>query len=315
MTKTFEMLLTIGLSSAFCDVSIPSDSSKFDIFIMMGQSNMSGMAIVEAQDTVSNPRIYKWWNTEGWMPGQESFSQPYFGPCGLGGQCLGPSRAFAQTLVDSDQSITVGAANLAYPGSPIESWVKGGTYYQRNLDWIAQLRRGGTIRGIVWHQGEANTGPMTPSYGQVLAKMITDYRTDLGLPNLSFIAGTVGTTGLPTDNRINFALDSLQSAGFPYFRMVSSAGTSFQDNVHFDNVSQRLMGQRYAQAYLAMTSVSTASVRPITKIMIARDHSPKNADGIYDIAGRLLSSAKPGTVFIQRAFEVEATAGKAILWR
>ena len=55
---------------------------------MMGQSNMAGMAIVESQDTVTNPRIYKWWNTQGWMSGQESFSQPYFGPCGFGGQCL-----------------------------------------------------------------------------------------------------------------------------------------------------------------------------------------------------------------------------------
>ena len=153
---------------------------------------------------------------------------------------------------------------------------------------------------MVWHQGEANTGPMTPSYGQVLAKMIQDYRTDLGLPNMPFIAGTVGTTGLPSDNRINFALDSLQKARFPYFKMVSSAGTSFQDNVHFNNVSQRLMGQRYAKAYLSMTQ-ATKIARSSMYIKVAGVRSDQNRGSMYDIAGRRLTTAKPGRVFISRS--------------
>jgi hypothetical protein len=304
----------VCLSCAFGAVPLPSDSNQLDIFIMMGQSNMTGDGgLVQGQDTVSNPRILKWWNTDsvnyngrasyGWMMGQEGFSQPYWGRCGIGGMCLGPSRAFAQVLVDSSATKAVGVANIGYSGSAIESWVKGGQYYQRNLDWIAQLRRGGIVRGIVWHQGEANSGPMSPSYGQVLARMVADYRADLGLPDLPFIAGTVGTTGLPTDGRVNFALDSLQRAGFPSFRMVSSAGTVLYDNVHYNNVSQRLMGQRYAQAYLAMTGNTTGAVRERGSLGLVRG----GPGGMFDVQGRSLRGAAPGSTSPAAAIRINGS--------
>jgi len=299
MVRHAGLLFTVWSITASGAVSLPPDPSNFHIFIMMGQSNMAGMGVVEAQDRVVHPRIHKWVNTTGWVEGQESFSQPYWGECGLGGQCLGPGRAFAQTLVDDDPSITVGVANIAFSGSAIESWVKGGEYYQRNLDWIALLRQGGTLKGMVWHQGEANSGPMDPSYGRVLAKMIADYRTDLGVAGLSFVAGMIGTAGSPDDGRVNFALDSLEKAGFPYFRAVSSSGTRYQDNVHYDNVSQRLMGQRYAEAYLSLTPV-TGAVRG--RMTVGRGVAAAEGCRTFDVLGRLAAgAAQPAGVLVRPA--------------
>ena len=63
-------------------------------------------------------------------------------------------------------------------------------------DAIARLRtamKSGVIKGIIWHQGEANSTPeRSPDYLKKLESLIKRLREIAGDENLPFVAGELG---------------------------------------------------------------------------------------------------------------------------
>ncbi len=278
MARPALLLLAVTVTTA-AQVTLPA-REKLHIFVLMGQSNMCGHGgTIEAQDITDHPRLYAYeplrqangnWlvsftrNYEGsWAYAHEPVvKSPWNAMATVGDGDVSPGTSFGRTLLASlsDTAAAVGLLGLAVSGSAIESWVKGGEYYADNISMMQKVGQQGTIKGILWHQGEANSGPMDPSYGQVFAQMITDYRTDLGMPDIAVVAGMVGTDG-SLSSRVNFAHDSLEHAGFPLFGVSSSAGLSLADHVHYDGPSMREWGRRYEATYLEILAEQQVGTR------------------------------------------------------
>jgi hypothetical protein len=229
------------------------------LFLLAGQSNMAGRGKVEAQDSVVNPRVLKLDVSMSWVPAVDPLH--WDKPTLVG---VGPGRSFGLALAARDTSARIGLIPAAVGGSPISSWAPGaldaatGTHpYDDALDRLRVARKSGTLRGILWHQGESDATPaLSVLYAERLRALITRFRTDAGDPNLPFVIGELGKfSGKPWTAdvaRVDSAHRAI-AASVPNVAYVSSDGLADKgDQLHFDGPSQRTFGERYAAAYLAM---------------------------------------------------------------
>jgi hypothetical protein len=115
------------------------------------------------------------------------------------------------------------------------------------------------LRGVIWLQGEANANPQElPLHAERLRAMIEALRADLALPELPFIACTIGEmkpepllTNLKEMNEIQLALPK----SVPHTACVDARDlkTHIGDSVHFDTAAQNEIGKRFAAKLTEMT--------------------------------------------------------------
>lgn len=110
-------------------------------------------------------------------------------------QKLGPGYTFAETLSEQLQDTIFFVVN-ARGGTALERFMKNDTagYYEKTLFRIKQaLRERPDLKPatIIWHQGESNRDDYQ-SYLNHLNTLVADLRSDLGIPDLPFIAGEIG---------------------------------------------------------------------------------------------------------------------------
>jgi len=136
------------------------EQSNFWIFIMAGQSNMAGRGFVEPQDTVPDPRVFSHDANSQWILAKEPLH--YYEPDLTGLDC---GLAFGKTLANQlPDSICIGVIPCAVGGTTLGQWtgdsVFRGVQLKSNLrEKIRIAEKGGTVKGILWHQGENNASP------------------------------------------------------------------------------------------------------------------------------------------------------------
>jgi len=175
------------------DWDIPKDPSKFHIFLFMGQSNMAGgfkesHLYDDAGEyhpvTEPVPRVLQRMG-KGWKPAahpltkhvKRSFSIP-----------LPFARKYLEEI--GDPEVKVGLVIKAFGGKAIDHFTRGARYYPGG---VADLKKQGTFKGIIWHQGEADTTRVYRfvTYERKLHGIIADIRADLGMRNLPFVSGQI----------------------------------------------------------------------------------------------------------------------------
>lgn len=236
--------------------TLPSKDSLY-IFLMAGQSNMAGRGLVESADTVSNPRILTLDSTNTWIYAKEPLH--WYEPNLTGLDC---GLSFAQTLLDSlPQGVSIAIIPCAVGGSSIEQWLHNETYRGVTLldnfkEKVAVAQEKGVIKGILWHQGEANSRPnLIPLYAQRLDSLLMTFRTIVQNDNLPIVLGELGSFSATEESRknwstVNSIIHSVVSKD-PYLGLVETGDLSHKgDQVHFDSESQRKMGSRYAAQFL-----------------------------------------------------------------
>jgi hypothetical protein len=233
---------------------------SFHLFLLIGQSNMAGRGVVEADDRLPMPRVLMLDRAGAWVPAVDPmhFDKPIAG--------VGLGRSFAARIAESHPGITVGLIPAAVGGSPIDAWTPGGFDTPTNTHpWDDAMARAkvamasGTLKGVLWHQGESDaTAELAPAYGRKLQSLVARLRETLGAPDLPVIVGQLGAfEGAPWDDArkmIDAAHrqlpESVAGTGF-----VSSEGlTDKGDRLHFDSRSLRELGRRYADAYISIAS-------------------------------------------------------------
>ena len=263
-TKTGGVIMnTGGVTTNTGGATVDSKSKKW-VFIMLGQSNMAGQAMCEAEDVIAAPRVFKMARNKTWAPGHELFNiNPWRSdtgePCKVGDIDMGPSRAFGVNVIagTNDAEVDVRIINLAYSGSNIESWNPEGNpggdeHYAGILPYLDEAMKIGVFRGFIWHQGEANSGTPPANYAAKLAAIIAAIRSHVGVPNLPVVAGEVGTTS-DDSNTVNQGL-ALLAQSDTHFAVATSENLTLQDNVHYDSASQREYGKRYAVAWRSLVN-------------------------------------------------------------
>lgn len=230
---------------------------RFHLYLLIGQSNMAGRGTVEEQDKVPHPRVLTFTKEQTWAPALDPlhFDKPQIAGVGLG-------SSFGRSMAEANPEITIGLVPCAVGGTPLERWQRGGDLYQQAVARSKVALRDGTLRGILWHQGEADSARETTArnYGERLAKMVTDLRGDLESGDVPFVAGKLGeflARQTKDGNPSFWPVVNEQIAALPNHvkntAFVSSAELKHKgDGVHFDSTSLRLFGKRYAEAMLQL---------------------------------------------------------------
>lgn len=235
----------------------PAD--KVWLFVLAGQSNMAGRGVVEPSDTVPHPRIFTLTPDKRWALAKEPLQ--FYQPALTG---LGPGMAFARALIKGlDEDICIGLIPCAVGGSSTADWLSDSIYngvrLKSNLaDKLTWAMEYGTVKGIIWHQGESDaTAAKLPYYKENTEALFKYFRDVARDPELPIVAGELGLFPGVEKNRIEYLqindILSAITAEDPDAMLVHSFGTTpKEDNVHFDGPSQRAMGRRYALAWLSL---------------------------------------------------------------
>lgn len=244
------MIHTLLLLFILISTLIAQPPSNLQLFLLAGQSNMAGRGVVEARDKQPIPRVYVLTKDFEWMPAVDPlhFDKPDIAGVGLG-------RSFALELAVSNPSASIGLIPAAFGGTSLEEWHPGGKLYNDAVARVRAAMKSGRLRGILWHQGEADSGKEehAKSYRERWTKIIGSMREDLNAANVPVVVGQLGEfyTG-PFARTVDeqLAIIPLQ---VPRAAFVSSAGLKPKsDNVHFDAASLREFGRRYAHAFLML---------------------------------------------------------------
>ncbi|HEV7402223.1 MAG TPA: sialate O-acetylesterase [Chthoniobacteraceae bacterium] len=218
------------------------------LFLLIGQSNMAGRGIVEPQDTETHPRIFMLTKDLQWTLAKDPlhFDKPNIAGVGLGSE-------FARVLAKADPQAKIGLIPAAFGGTSIAQWKPGGALYKDAVARAREAMKSGTLAGILWHQGEADSAPAKVEiYADQFAAMIAQLRTDLDAPNVPLLVGELGRYE-PKYQAFNEALPAVV-AKVPHAALVSSEGlVANPDNVHFNASSLRKFGTRYAEAFLKIS--------------------------------------------------------------
>ncbi|UXX78930.1 sialate O-acetylesterase [Reichenbachiella carrageenanivorans] len=232
---------------------------KLYIFIMAGQSNMAGRGFVEPQDTIPNSRILSIDASLNWIQAKEPLH--WYEPKFTGLDC---GVSFAQTLLNSvPADVSIAMIPCAVGGSNIHNWQTNAEHREVFLldnfkEKVAHAEQYGTIKGVIWHQGESNSSTSAATYKTKLTDVISIFRTEIGDDNLPFIMGELGQYTSPEDKQdrwdtFNDNLHLIADEDDNLSVVLSDNLTDIGDGTHMDSESQRELGKRYAAAYVELT--------------------------------------------------------------
>jgi hypothetical protein len=234
---------------------------KLHIYILVGQSNMSGRAKVEEEDRQIPKNLFLLDSGGKWVPATHPFIQYTNVPnvadervlkaAGKSGLNIG--LAFARRMLEANPDIAIGLVVNSQGGSAIEAWKKGDkkSLYDKTLQRLLPIKDTGMIQGVLWHQGEANQ-KLGEMYLEPLTKLIEQFRQDLNNPKLPFVAGQLAplTKGKETIETFNKALLKLPTL-VPQTAVARTDDFKGND-IHFNSAETRQLGQRYAEQMLKL---------------------------------------------------------------
>ena len=237
VTETYKLIFTV----------LP----KLDLFLLIGQSNMAGRGTLSSDylDTLNN--VYLLTRNNSMEPAINPLNKYSNIRKGLKMQQIGPGYEFSKKIV-AETGTQLGLIVNARGGSSINSWEKGNNdrYYEKTLNRMKAAMKWGTLKAILWHQGESDSG-QSGTYMAKLSNMVENFRTDLGCPKVFFVAGELAywrKESLPFNAMIRTI-----STHIPGSSWVSASGLTPLINTtdpHFDAESQLILGERYAEKVL-----------------------------------------------------------------
>lgn len=244
---------------------LPS-KDKVWVFIMAGQSNMAGRGLVAPQDTVPQQNIITINDKNEWIQAKEPLH--FYQPNLTGLDC---GMSFARKLASEvDNDITIAILPAAVGGSSIKYWLNdsifNGVHLRSNLiEKINLAKQYGTLKGVLWHQGESDATPeKIPEYECNLKKLFYLMRFIAQDNDLPIVAGELGTKAVDKTMKENWSkittIIHKVVAETPDTYIVNTGDLNVKaDHVHFDAPSQRLLGERYAEKFSVILKEKNAS--------------------------------------------------------
>ncbi len=225
------------------------------VFILAGQSNMAGRGRVEPGDTIPDPRILTLSQNREWLLAKEPLH--FYEPSLRGLDCgLSFGKELLRHLPDS---VSIALIPCAVGGSSIDQWL--GDSVHRNVRLLTNFRsrvdfasRYGTIKGILWHQGESDASTeRILAYGRKLQNLTNCFRQIAGREDLPVFIGELGSFAIPEKqsgwDSINRIIHKAASLDECTFVIGTQDLYTKGDNVHFNAEGQRLMGWRFARMF------------------------------------------------------------------
>ena len=230
-------------------------------FLMIGQSNMAGRGNAAEVAPIENSSCYVLRN---------GIFRPMHYPVNFDRFFSGLNlcESFADAY-QKENNVEVGLIPAADGGSSMDQWHEGEILFDHACYMAELASRTSEIKGILWHQGEADCSEaLYSTYEARLTAMIEAMRKRLGMPDVPILLGGLGdflkdcplSATLANYVHVNDALKAVASkvknVGF-----VSAEGLgSNSDFLHFNSSALREFGLRYYEGYKALVGkISTES--------------------------------------------------------
>ncbi len=252
-----KMLFCLLALMMFCPIlaGIPED---FDVYLLIGQSNMAGRGPLEAKDTTDV--------IEGvWLLNADGVPEPAVAPLNqystirkeLSLQGYNPGCEFGRIMHKETGRPILLVVN-ARGGSHIAEWQPDNSngYFKDAVSRTQKAMRYGKLKGILWNQGETDVQMKTWDYPEKFSLMISALRKELGSDAIPVVIGQVGRWNWAHKGDIEKFNDSIVPAVsklVPDCSYVSSKGLErrFKDkerDPHYGREAQIELGRRYAEA-------------------------------------------------------------------
>jgi hypothetical protein len=224
------------------------DRQSLQLFLLIGQSNMAGRGKVKNKDRQPLPRVFSLSKDLEWVPAVDPlhWDKPKIAGVGL-------ARSFAQTLTARNPQAVIGLIPAAFGGTSLDQWAPGGELYTAAVARARAARKSGTLRGILWHQGEADSADddTARSYADRWSRLALSLRSDLA--PVPIVVGQLGSfLQAPFAETVNEQLAVLP-VRVPLTAFVPSGGLAHRgDHLHFNAGALREFGRRYACAFLML---------------------------------------------------------------
>lgn len=223
-----------------------------DSFLMIGQSNMAGRGHLQEVPPIKNEALFMLRNGR-WQPLCEpvNYDRPF---AGIG---LAPSFALEYA---THFGCPTGLIPCAEGGSRLDEWSPDGQLFAHAVAQVQLARKISTVKGILWHQGENDSGEeqLATTYAVRLIETLQALRRETGLENVPIIAGELGpflvdNVAQNTEHfrLINAALasEAVTQVLSPYGFVSADGLSANDDNLHFNAASLRIFGKRYFDVY------------------------------------------------------------------
>lgn len=242
---------------------------EYDVYLLIGQSNMAGRGFMLPEDSI--------YMMDGvWLLNNEDVPEPAKNPMNrystvrksLNQQHISPATMFGQTVANRTGRKILIVMN-ALGGSSIDKWAKDAALiddkgsiansslqlYNEAIRRAKEAQKYGTLRGILWHQGEADINRAS-LYPMQLSQLVADLRADLNMPEIPFVAGELAYWYGEDKASINFnkMIRTIQDF-IPNGDWISAEGANMLSNEkdpHFGRDGQLLLGERYAEKILKL---------------------------------------------------------------
>ncbi|MFZ4928565.1 sialate O-acetylesterase [Chryseobacterium sp. Mn2064] len=242
-------------------------------FLMIGQSNMAGRGYAKEVPAIYDEHI-KMQRNGLWQIMSEPIN---FDRSNAG---VGLAASFAASWRLDHQQDEIGLIPCADGGTSLDDWAVGGALFENAISQAKLAQRTSRITGILWHQGENDCSPeKAERYSEKFSVITETLRQELNIPEVPLIIGGLGDflssgifgkyfTSYPLVNR---ALEEFAKAHANCYFVTAKGLTANADNIHFNALSQRILGVRYYSAF-----------REAEHLLVPRHNEERILKTIYD---------------------------------
>jgi hypothetical protein len=240
--------------------------SARDIYLLMGQSNMSGRGAIgdlTAVERLPDPRISLFANDGRWRAALDPLDDTVGQTDAVSADdnaAVGPGLFFARAMEGP-----IGLVPCAKGGSAITHWApdqERSSLYGSCMARARKAAKRGRIAGIIWYQGEsdARTPELAQAWHPAFLSLVEHMRRDLGRPNLPLVVIALADAPEVIENANKYPAWShvqaaQQSLFLPHMALVSAQGLPRDvDGLHLTTAAYRTLGPMLASAMRAIAS-------------------------------------------------------------
>ncbi len=257
---------------------------NFHVYMCFGQSNMESGGRMNDADRNVDERFLVMADFDnadrGWEKNSWYHAVP---PLAARGRGICMVDAFGKTMVAGlPENVRVGVIKVSVPGCKIELFEKDSfqSYIENERDWMKNIVKGygdnpyqylvdmgkaaqkhGVIKGILLHQGESNSGDK--DWPQKVRTVYDNLMIDLNLnpDEVPLLAGEmVNADQQGQCAGMNEIMAQLPKT-IPNAHVISSAGCTTDDKLHFNSEGSRTFGNRYGEKMLSLLGREAAAAK------------------------------------------------------
>jgi Carbohydrate esterase, sialic acid-specific acetylesterase len=216
-----------------------------EVFILAGQSNMSGRGRPAKKGTCNtSPQLLEWVNG-GWQVATD----PLRGVDKEKG--VGPGMTFGLRVLQYRPNETVGLILCSVGGTSITQWLPSGSLYQTCVS--EALATGRPLGGMLFLQGESDSHypDEASTWKANFQQMLDAYRAQFG-PQVPFLLGQIGALDGPAAAIVR-QQQAEAAAENPRVALVVTDDLPMEpDHQHFPISSYKVIGERFGDAWWSL---------------------------------------------------------------